>query len=94
MHNSFEDINRYSSRDTFTLTKDLIDNQAYYIEYIVKTINDAEFSSGRYKIVNKTTVNPKIEATLAATLNYDNGYIDVRLVGELDADGVEHTATG
>lgn len=94
LHNSFEDINRYSSRDTFTLTKDLIDNQAYYIEYIVKTINNAEFSSGRYKIVNKTTVNPKIEATLAATLNYDNGYIDVRLVGKLDADGVEHTATG
>ena len=94
LHNSFEDSNRHSSRDTFTLTKDLIDNQIYYIEYIVKTINNARFSSGRYKIINKTTVNPDLKATLTATLNYDNGYIDVRLVGDKDENGVEPQATG
>ena len=70
-----------------------VDN-SNYIEYIVKTINNAKFSSGRYKIVNKTTVNPDLKATLTATLNYDNGYIDVRLVGDKDENGVESQATG
>jgi hypothetical protein len=29
-----------------------------------------------------------------AKLNYDNGYTDIRLVGEKDVDGVEYPASG
>ena len=94
LHNSAEDETTYSSSDSFTLYKDLKDNENYKIRYTVNTINNATFSSPVYQIVQKTTVNPDLKATLSAKLNYDNGYTDIRLVGEKDADGIEYPASG
>lgn len=94
LHNSAEDETTYSSSDSFTLYKDLKDNENYKIRYTVNTINNATFSSPVYQIVQKTTVNPDLKATLSAKLNYDNGYTDIRLVGEKDAEGIEYPASG
>lgn len=94
LHNSFEDENGYSSRDTFKLNKDLIENERYKIKYTVNTTNNATFSSPWYYIVQKTTVDPEIKATLSASMNFNNGYIDVRLVGQYDENNVEYPATG
>ncbi|MBR6516174.1 MAG: hypothetical protein IKT40_04890 [Bacilli bacterium] len=35
-----------------------------------------------------------IKASLSANLNYDNGYVDIRLMGEKDVDGFEYPITG
>jgi hypothetical protein len=94
LHNSFEDENGYSSRDTFKLNKDLIENERYKIKYTVNTTNNATFSSPWYYIIQKTTVNPEIKATLSASMNFNNGYIDIRLVGQYDENNVEYPATG
>lgn len=94
LHNSFTDENGYSSIDKFVLHKDLIENEIYKIQYVVNTTNNTTFTSPMYKIAQKTTVNPEIQATLSASMNYNNGYIDIKLVGEKDANGQEYPATG
>jgi hypothetical protein len=53
-----------------------------------------EISSSRYRIMQKQSITPQIKATLTAELNFDNGYIDVKLVGDVDEDGVEYSTTG
>lgn len=94
LHNSFTDENGYSSIDKFVLHKDLIENEVYKIQYIVNTTNNATFASPLYKIVQKTTVNPELQARLSVSMNYNNGYIDIRLVGDKDRNGQEYPATG
>ena len=39
------------------------------------------------------SVNPEIDATVITKLNYENGYIDIRLVGAKE-DGIESNVTG
>lgn len=94
LHNSFEDENAYSSRDVFTLTKELEVNKNYYIQYQVTTINNATFKSTKYRIMQKETIDPEIKAIVQADLNADNGYVNVRLIGIKDQDGIERAASG
>ena len=94
LHNSFEDENAYSSRDMFTIGKELIANKNYFIQYEITTINHAFFRSSKYRIMSKETIDPEINAELQIDLNSDNGYINVRLRGIKDEYGVEHAATG
>ena len=94
LHNSFEDVDGNFSRDQFVLRKGLLDNVIYKIKYTVTTKNNATFSSVFYRIVEKTTIDMDIKASLSANLNYDNGYVDIRLMGEKDVDGFEYPITG
>lgn len=94
VHNSFEDENAYSSRDTFTLNKELEVNKNYYIQYEVTTSNNAHFKSPKYRIMDKETIDPEIRATVQVDLNRNNGYVNVRLVGEKDPYGNEYAASG
>ena len=94
LHNSFEDENAFSSRDMFTLNKELIVNKNYYIQYEVTTNNNAHFKSTRYRIMQKETIDPEIKARLQVDLNSDHGYVNVRLIGEKDENGVEYKAAG
>lgn len=94
LHNSFEDDNIYSSRDLYTPKKTLEINKVYHIKYTVITTNGLEVSSVRYRIMEKDSINPEIKADVVATLNADNGYINISLVGEKDENGLEYSTTG
>lgn len=94
LHNSSNDVENYESYDTFMLTYDLVENMTYRIKYSVKTINNMFISTPRYKIVQRSTIDPEIKATLEATLNYDNGFIDIQLIGEKDDQGLEIPVSG
>jgi len=48
LHNSSADISSNSSTDIFYCYKELNDNEIYYIEYSVTTINGLSISSPRY----------------------------------------------
>jgi hypothetical protein len=69
-------------------------NRSYFLEYIVTTINGLTVSSGRYRIMQKESIDPELKATINPVLNFENGYIEVKLDGEKGSDGVEVTATG
>ena len=94
LHNSNEDLNSYESSDTFSFPSDLQHGKIYYIQYSVITNNNMEVSSPRYRIMQKRSINPEIDATVSAKMNYENGYVDIQLIGEKDKDGMEKGATG
>lgn len=94
LHNSYNDTELYQSCDTYNIEQDLELNEIFYIEYVVKTINNLEISSGRYKITQKQSIDPEIQATLVPSLNFENGYIDLTLKGAINSNGIESSATG
>lgn len=94
LHNSSNDVENYESYDDFMLTYDLIENMTYRIKYTVTTVNGMTISTPRYKIIQRATINPEIQATLEAILNYDNGFIDIQLIGEKDDQGLETPVSG
>jgi hypothetical protein len=44
--------------------------------------------------MQRTTIDPDLKAELVASVNFDNGYIDIGLIGEKKDDGVEDIVTG
>ena len=94
LHNANNDSELYESKDEFILGKELEINQTYRIQYTVTTNNGLTVSSPKYRIMTKLSIDPEIKADLSTKLNYENGYIDINLVGHKDADGIETPATG
>ena len=94
IHNSSLDIELYESHDNYDIEQDLEINRSYYLEYIVTTINNLKASSGKYRIMQKKSINPEIKADLIPSLNFENGYVNIHLIGHTNKDGVEYAATG
>lgn len=94
LHDSSQDIAIYESYDKYMLSQDLEIDKSFYIQYTVTTTGGMVISSPRYRIMQKLSIDPEIKATLAADMNFDNGYVNIRLVGIKDDDGVEEPATG
>lgn len=94
IHNSYNDTERGESYDYYDIEQDLEINQVYYLEYIVTTLNGLKVSSDYYKIMQKQSIKPEIKATLVPSLNFENGYINLTLVGEKNEYGIEYAATG
>jgi hypothetical protein len=44
--------------------------------------------------MQKLSIDPEIDAILSASVNYDNGYVAINLVGNKDDEGMEKLATG
>lgn len=86
LHNS-ENDELASSQDTYKFNQDLPLNQTYTVKYTVITNNGLEVSSKSYRIMQKPSIDPELNVTAYATLNYDNGYVDVGIkainIGEL-----------
>ena len=85
LHNS-ENDELASSEDSYSFSEDLPLGQTYSIKYTVITNNGMESSSPRYRVIQKPSINPEIQASLLAKLNYDNGYIDISLKAFEQAD--------
>lgn len=79
VHNSTEDLECNTSYDVFECQYELQFGVTYYIQYSVLTINDMEISTKKYRIQQKNSINPNLNATVEAKLNYDNGYISICL---------------
>lgn len=94
IHNHEEDIDVNSSNDTYNIKMALEENKIYTIQYSIVTINGLEASTQKYRIIQQTTVDPEIKAKLIAELDEENGYVNLKLIGEKDKDGIEYTATG
>jgi hypothetical protein len=94
LHNNSNDTSSYESYDTYSFPFSVADNKSYYLVYKVTTINNMEVSSSRYRVMQKQFITPTIKASLSAKMNFDNGYIDVKLVGDKDKNGKEYSTTG
>jgi len=94
LHNSSNDVEINQSYDKFILAQDLEIDKSYYIKYTVNTNNGLTISSPRYRIMQKISIEPEIKATLSASLDFENGYVNVNLKGDKDEWGMETPATG
>lgn len=94
LHNSSTDTEIYESYDEFFFPKELEIDKNYYIQYTVNTINNLTISSPKYRIMQKLSIDPEINATLEAVSNQDNGYITIKLVGQKNDLGLEEPVTG
>lgn len=80
LHNSSTDIASYESTDEYSFTYSLEPNTYYQVEYMVRTINGLEVSSGKYTIMDKSGVQSELEASFVYDINFDNAYINLSLV--------------
>ena len=94
LHNSTTDENEYYSCDNWLLSQDLMPNKRYFIQYTITTNNGLIVKTPRYRIMQKTSIHPELEASLNVELNFENGYIDVNLIGTKDKYGTETPVTG
>lgn len=94
LHNTANDVEIDESYDIYELENDLPIDISYRIIYTVTTANNLTISSPKYKIMQKVSIPPEMEATLTANLNYDNGYIVVNLIGSRDNYNIEIPVTG
>ena len=94
VHNVNNDTELRSSYDRYDYNKDLELNKVYKIQYTVTTNNNLIVQSPRYRIMQRTTIEPDLKADLVASVNFDNGYVDVGLVGHKNDEGVEDIVTG
>ena len=86
LHNIENNVNSYSSIDHFAFNRDIPDGEVYTIKYTVTTTNGLVKSSPEYYIANLQTYETTVKGDLKATLNYEEGYIDISLE---DKTGVE-----
>ena len=84
LHNTSKDDLNYEQHEVFTLTKDLELDESYYIQFSVRTTNNLEIKTTKYRIMQRRSIAPEIQATLYAENNFDNGFIDVHIVDEKD----------
>lgn len=76
-----EDGRWYRASEQFDLIQELDAGKNYYIQFLVKTIGLMELDTGLYQIVQGEPIPPLPEHTIVvdASLNYDNGYIDINM---------------
>ena len=79
LHKSFEDEVSYQSAEEIVVSQDLDVNRSYYIQFFTKSINGLEYPSQKYRIIQRRSISPDIEVNLVAKLDYDNGFISMKL---------------
>lgn len=93
LHNNSFDTENYQSTDSFTITYDLEPNITYYLTYKVKTINGLEEASGAKRLYKTDSIDSKLNTVLTASLNYEDGYVNISLTKPDDVE-VEEAAVG
>jgi hypothetical protein len=59
----------------------------YFISWQIKTTNNLEKVTSKYMIAQREISNP-LRAKLIAELNFDEGYIDLRLASNRAIEGI------
>lgn len=85
LHNTSQDDLSYEAHATFSVPQDLDLDKTYYIKFFVKTVNGLEKSTSYFRLMQRRSVSPEINASLEATLQADEGYINLKIIDKIDA---------
>ncbi len=77
VHRSDNDTTANQSSDEWECLNDLSDSGIHYIQYIVNTVNNIQLKTYKYKILARNNASMDIPITLTATLDFDNGYVNL-----------------
>ena len=80
IHNTAQDDKSYESTESCLISQDLDINRSYYARFWVKTNNGLEEASQKYRVMQRQSISPEITVELRAELDYDNGFINLRIV--------------
>jgi|GEM_PF-2152846 len=80
IHKTIEDDVSYESHESCLISQDLDINRSYYARFWVKTINGLEEASQKYRVMQRRSISPEITVELKAELDYDNGFINIRII--------------
>lgn len=94
IHNSYEDDSLFSSNDSWSLEHNLEQNIIYKIEYEIITNNNLQFKSPLYLLSEVESIAPEAKINLEAKLNYENGCINLSLLGKQLENQTEYVITG
>ena len=83
LHNGSNDTETDISTDTWITRKALPANAKYSLTYSVETINGLQMTSNAYEVMEIETVAPNIHADLCATMNQEEGYMELSLRGDM-----------
>lgn len=86
LHNVQNDAVHYASTDSFSFNREIPQDELYTIRYTVTTTNGLVKSSPLYYIAELRSYDTTVKGDLVATLNYDEGYVELSLQ---DDTGVE-----
>lgn len=80
-HNSLLDVDLDSTLDTYTFGRSLEDNNYYYLQYSVKTINDLIVTSPLYSCMSAAIADSRIsDINMIVENNFEEGYINLSFV--------------
>ena len=82
IHDSSTDGSIYSSYDIFEYSRDIPQNEVYYIQYQVITNNNLKPHAMRYKIKAAAELEPEEKMSVLVENNAENGYVKISLKNE------------
>lgn len=74
LHNSENDTQSNQSQDKYYCFRELVQDQIYYLQYTVITINGYEITTPLYQIMNIGSINPVEDIGLIASLGTEDYY--------------------
>lgn len=92
LHNTYTDENSWSSSNEYMIKRTLEDGVLYKLRYSVITNNNLEIQTPRYSIMQAESIDPTLNATLLASLDYENACVTVGLRGGIDPDTKKEAA--
>lgn len=90
VHDITNDAYSDQSRDYWHIYKELKEEEIYKIRYTVTTINGLIISSIDYRIKKDLSVESEYNLKLYAEANFNEGYIDLSLEGEIEEDDTKY----
>lgn len=85
IHDITSDTQSDESEDIWTTHDYFKDGILYYLQYTVTTLNGLVISSVKYKIMKIISIPTEYDIKIHANVDYENGFIDVTLQGEVDS---------
>lgn len=93
IHNTYNDIELYTSYDNFDILEELLSGKKYFLQYKVTTMNGLEAESPKYRIVQGIALDAGVQVEVEPFLDFENGYIKINLKGKVESTA-EQVYTG
>lgn len=84
IHNNTDDEYRQEATEEIKIPIELEENKYFSICFEIETTNGVKAKSSFYKIIQRKSLDPSIQAKLVTTLNFNNGYIALTLDDSVD----------
>ena len=94
LHNTYSDNSDIESTDSYIVKAVLEPDKSYRMQYSIITNNNLLIEGPKYNIVELDSINANFQASLSTTLDYNNGCVDIKLIGAKDLDGLEIAESG